>query len=204
LVLLAAEILTLLKAKKDQAIKDLIKATNFNPEINQALIDFFNQKEFFLSDNNIAGLMNFSKLSEPYSNLMEVLYLKKINRLLSKDNFDPYIITISSKSLIMGRQLIENFSELLQELATKEVVIIVTTQKESLIAPKIKDLLKHFPTSFFFSDKYFDKNFAEIFSLNYIEVNNIKMYNPKDMIFLLKQDNLRLLASCTLLESLQV
>jgi type IV secretion system protein VirB4 len=204
LVLLAGEILTLLKTKKDQAVQDLIKATNFNPEINQALIDFFNQKEFFLADNNISGLQNFSKLAEPYSSLMELLYLKKINRILTKENFDPYIITIDSKTLIKGMQLIEDFLQLLQELAAKEVVIIVTTQKESLVAPKIKELLKNFPTTFFFSDKYFDKNFAEIFSLNYIEVNNIKMYNPKDMIFLLKQDNLRLLASCKLLESLQV
>jgi type IV secretion system protein VirB4 len=191
------ELLLAIAGKKD--LNEIMKNLTFH----KSLEDFFTQDYLFknTSIEKITGFINIKKLPDPFQALLELAYLKILDKKLTKDNLDPYLVIMTSKALQLGLELIENFPLLIKSLGEKDLVILVTSSKEELKSAKMKDLMQFFPTRFFLSDKYFDKSFADFFNLNHLEVNNIKKYNPKDRVFLLKQEEFNLLSSYKILES---
>jgi type IV secretory pathway VirB4 component len=152
--------------------------------------------------------INFDKsVQKRMKSLSVFLFLKDLNSKLDYSNLRHTIIAFDSDVLDLCNIFYEDFMIMFEELAKKHVVFIITCEHRNTLynSKNIKEIIsKLIPTRFFLSDKFVDKPFKEIFDLNHVDLNTIKMYNPSEHMFLLKQDDQSIVASFKILNNLKI
>jgi hypothetical protein len=194
-----------------------------NSDIKHNASEFFKAEcffKFFCVDSvvddriisiNLGSFLNdvsFDKsVQKRMKSLIVFLFLKNLNSKLDYSNLKHTIIAFDSDVLDLCNIFYEDFLIVFEELAKKHVVFIITCEDRHTLynSKNIKEIIsKLIPTRFFLSDKFVDKPFKELFDLNHVDLNTIKMYNPSEHMFLLKQDDQSIVASFKILNNLKI
>lgn len=194
-----------------------------NSDIKHNASEFFKTECFFrffcidnVVDDKIVSInlgsflheIDFDKsIQKRIKSLIVFLFLKDLNSKLEYSSLQQTIITFDSDVLDLCNIFYDDCFVIFEELAKKHVVFIITCENRNTLynSKNIKEIItKLIPTRFFLSDKFVDKPFKEIFDLNHVDINTIKMYNPSEHMFLLKQDDQSIVASFKILNNLKI
>ncbi len=197
--------------KADQSSEEIIKIIAeitplkiMNSDIQKLLIQFFSQEiyfRFFYKDyfiekkffkTNISDLIPESNYKMEVIAVLTFFIIKKISQEVDQQNVIPIIINVSSDVLSLSNIYKSELIGVLNELAHKHAVVIFncTSRKSLYNINGISDVIREkIAVRIFLSDKFVDKEFKKIFEFSNLEINKIKMYNPSERIFLMKQDD---------------
>lgn len=131
-------------------------------------------------------------ISENLITTVLLLFLKKINQETFISSINQFIVRTDANILNTPDGEIDIYRSIFLELAKKGIVIFINCNNKSDLYRFIQsqELIQScIPTRFFLSEKLLEKEFAKIFHLSQKELNSIKMYHPKECIFLMKQDD---------------
>ncbi len=185
-------------------IVDMIPSKIMNSDIQKRLIVFFSidiyfkffykevsiEKKFF--KYNLNDLIPENNYKIQMTAVLSFFIIQKIAQDLNEVNVVPIIINISSDLLSLLPLYKDEINGILDLLTKKHAVVIFNCiDKHSLykmtgLSQVIEEKIS---VKIFLSDKFVDRDFKNIFSLSYLEINKIKMYNPLERIFLMKQDD---------------
>ena len=185
-------------------IATIITSKIMSGDIQKRLIEFFNidiyfkffhkelniEKEFFKC--NLNKIIPENDYQIQITAVLSFFIMQKISQELNENNIVPVIINISSSVLDLSILYRDEINSILDLLTQKHAVVIFNCHDKNSLY-KIRDLSQFIQekisVKIFLSDKFVDRDFKSVFSLSNIEMNKIKMYNPLEMIFLIKQDD---------------
>ncbi len=126
------------------------------------------------------------------------LFIKKINQEVFVSNIYPIIIRVDSTIFNIPSNKLDEYKITLLEIAKKGIMLLINcNDKMDLYKLAFAEniIQSSIPTRFFLSEKLIAKQFSRIFQLSQKDLNAIKMYHPKECIFLLQQDDYSISAS---------
>ena len=186
------------KVSSDISLEEGFKNCMGNP----LFANFFSYTEEYQAVFNSSDVVSID-FSEMLNNpqMFGLFFNVFTHKLLQNLTGQPTIVVINRFAQIYDNTFLNIKINKWLEGLNKQDAILVTSIQDDIKLHKnqdFKELIKHFGTQIFISDKYADKALKKTFNLKDSEMNKIKSYNRSKRAFLLKHSNDSLMASADL------